>query len=276
MKLTVLVENTACGEALEGAHGLSLLIETGAHRILFDAGPAGELLLHNAAALGVDLGAVDVAVLSHGHYDHAGGLLAFFGVNDRAPLWLQRGALDGHYANEKSGFRYVGLDPQIRETFSGRLRIVDGNAEIDRNLTLFSDVRTADFLSKANQTLLEPDGDGYIPDRFLHEQNLLIRENGRLVLIAGCAHRGIVNILRRAAELAGRAPDAVYAGFHLTNPGLGVDELSDSVRAIGAELRRWPCRFYTGHCTGQGPYGILKELLGAQLAPLSVGAVFEA
>ncbi len=274
MRITVLVENTSCGP-VDAAHGLSLYVETAGHRILFDAGPDGGLLLRNAAALGVDLGAADAAILSHGHYDHAGGLLAFLEVNGRAPLYLQRGATAPHGARENTGLRGIGMDPQIEARYPERLVRLDGDFRIDEELSLFSDVRTADFLSGSNRALLERCGRDWAPDRFLHEQNLLIEEGGKLVLIAGCAHRGILNILRSAKERAGRAPDAVYAGFHLTNPGRGIDEPELFIRALGAELQRWPCRFYTGHCTGAGPFGILSEMLGDRLRYLAGGDVFE-
>ena len=274
MKLTVIVENTSCGAA-EAAHGLSLYIETERHRILFDAGPDGALLKKNAVLLGIDPSKVNLAFLSHGHYDHSGGMFTFLEENNHAPLYLQRHAAEPHYANENVGFRYIGIDPKIIELFSKRLVFTDEVLKIDEELTCFSDVKTADFLSGSNLSLLEQSSDGYAPDRFLHEQNLLITENGKVILIAGCAHRGIVNILRRATEIAGRAPDAVYAGFHLTNPGRGIDEPEAFVRSVGEELEKWPCRFYTGHCTGKGPYSILKEMLCERLNYLGGGMTFE-
>ena len=274
MKITVLVENSSRG-AVGAAHGLSLYIETAAHRILFDAGPDGDLLLRNAQLLGIDLASADIAFLSHGHYDHSGGMMAFLGVNKTAKLWLHPLAAQPHFATENMGFRYIGIDPQITETYADRLCFTDGLTVIDEELTCFSDVKTADFLSGSNLSLLEPDGGDYKPDRFLHEENLLIRENGKIILIAGCAHRGIINFLRRAEEIAGRTPDAVYAGFHLTNPGRGIDEPEAFVRSVGIELGKRPGRYYTGHCTGTGPYGILKEILDSRLSPLSGGTTFE-
>jgi len=273
MNLTVLLENTTCGAAA-CAHGLSFYIETERHRILFDAGPKGNLLRENAALLGIDLSAVDIAFLSHGHYDHSGGLAAFLQMNGHAPVYLHSAALQPHYAMAAPVPRYIGIDHSIAADFNERLFFTDGICTIDETLLCFSDVKTADYLSGSNHSLLEPDGTGYQPDRFLHEQNLLIRENGKVILLAGCAHRGIVNILRRAAEIAGRVPDAVYAGFHLTNPDRGADEPEALIRSVGAELLRWPCRFYTGHCTGTGPYAILKEYLGDRLTPLSSGKQF--
>lgn len=174
IKITVLVENTACSEDLGHAHGLSLYIETEKHHILFDAGPDGKLLLANAEALGIDLKKVDTAILSHGHYDHAGGLSAFLEINESAKLYMHRLAPAGHYAAESVGFRYIGLAPDITEKYSGRIAFTDDVFSIDDELTLFSDIKTADFLSGSNTSLFEENEGAYEYDRFLHEQDLLI------------------------------------------------------------------------------------------------------
>ena len=97
MKLITLLENTAAEPGLKEAHGLSLYLETPRHKLLFDMGPNGDFL-ENAGTLGVDLGAVDLAILSHGHYDHGGGLKKFLEVNDHAPVYLSNLAF-GRYCN---------------------------------------------------------------------------------------------------------------------------------------------------------------------------------
>ena len=89
VRVLTLMENTARNDSLCCGHGLSLYIETPKHRILFDMGPDGESLLKNAAALGVDLAGVDIAILSHGHYDHGGGLAAFLSVNNTASVYIR-------------------------------------------------------------------------------------------------------------------------------------------------------------------------------------------
>ena len=108
MKITVLTENTsACGLTFE--HGLSLYIETNGHRLLFDTGQTA-LFSENAERLGVDLAAVDICVLSHGHYDHGGGLKRFIGLNDHAPIYLSHHAFCS-CCNAKG--KYIGLDPEL-------------------------------------------------------------------------------------------------------------------------------------------------------------------
>ena len=101
MKIVTLLENTACREDLTAEHGLSLYIETGAHKILFDAGQTGAFA-DNAEKLGVDLGKAEFAVLSHGHNDHGGGLGRFLEINETAKIYVNQYAFEPHYnASEK-------------------------------------------------------------------------------------------------------------------------------------------------------------------------------
>lgn len=273
MKVITLLENTARKETLCRAHGLSLYLETPAHKILCDMGPnAG--FLENAQALGVDIAAVDIAFLSHGHYDHAGGMELFCKRNDHAKIYLHADAFGPFYAVDgEKKVRYIGIDPAFRK-YSDRFVFCRGHQVIDNELQVFSDIATHDYPTSANGSLREKVGEELRPQDFRDEQDLLITAQGKAVLVAGCAHRGIVNILRRAEELLGRAPDALFSGFHLTNPGLGVDEPETLIRAVGEELRRRPTHYYTGHCTGQGPYAILKEMLGDQITYMAGGTEF--
>ena len=102
MIVKVLAENTTSSEALGSEHGLSLYIETETHKILFDTGASG-LFAENAEKMGVDLTRVDLAVISHGHYDHGGGLKTFLGINNRAKIYLHHMAFEPHYANRPGG-----------------------------------------------------------------------------------------------------------------------------------------------------------------------------
>ena len=271
MRLVCLVENT-CKEGLGCAHGLSLYAETAGHRILFDAGPDGALLLGNAEKLDIDLREVDIAVLSHGHYDHAGGLRAFMELNSKAKLYIHSyAATRGHYATEDVGWRFIGLEESLIKDFADRIVLSGDSLEIDSELLLFSDIKTADFISGSNSSLFEECDGEYVPDPFHHEQNLLVREGEKLHLLAGCAHRGIINILRRAEELGEKMPDSVFSGFHLTNPGLKLDLPDSFVRSVGSELKNYPCAYYTGHCTGANPYAALKDVLGEKVNYLHAG-----
>ncbi len=273
MKITVLLENVGCPLA-EGAHGLSLFVETREHTLLFDAGPDGALLEKNAAALGADLTRVDTAVLSHAHYDHGGGMARFLELNRTAPLYLHHYGLESRRCTA-SGEDRDGWRDGLTAGGTERFRLTGEECRIDGELLLFSDIRTEDYLPERGPILCERRGEEIVPEDFSHEQNLLLTEGDTAVLLAGCAHRGILNILRRCEERLGRAPDAVLGGFHLTSPREGKAVEESVVRALGEELRhRESTRFFTGHCTGEGPYAILKGILGERLGYMSTGSVF--
>ena len=117
MKIVTLMENTACREDLCCEHGLSLYMETENRRILFDAGQSAAFA-DNARKLGVDLETVDFAVLSHGHYDHGGGLGKFLEINRTAPVYVSSHAFEPHYSQNG----YIGLDLSMQN--SGQIRYV--------------------------------------------------------------------------------------------------------------------------------------------------------
>lgn len=273
MKIVTLLENTACREGLRADHGLSLYIETPRHKILFDMGPNSDFLA-NAQALGVDLAAVDTAVLSHGHYDHGDGLPAFCEANAQAEVLIHMDAFGDFYALEEGKEPlYIGLDPDLWQIES-RVLPTGGLLRLDDELTLFAD-EGDDFPALAASSKIHVQTEeGFQPDDFHHEQNLLIQAGGKAVLIAGCAHRGIVNIRNRAAELLGRMPDAVFGGFHLFElpPGPAADALIDDT---GRALLEGDTVYYTGHCTGPYAYKRLSAILGDRLRPMNGGTVVE-
>lgn len=252
MKVTVLAENSACREDLTAEHGLSLYIETGGHRILFDAGQTGAFA-DNAGKLGIDLSRVDFAVLSHGHYDHGGGLTRFLQENSTAPIFIRRDAFGSHH--NASG-KYIGLDAALAD--SGRIILTDDTLTLAPGIALHS----CNALPRpygTDSAGLTLDG---CPDRFLHEQYLLIQEAGKRILISGCSHKGILNIA------SWFRPDVLIGGFHFMK--LSPD--SEALTRAANTLLAYPTVYYTGHCTGAQQYARLKTLLGTRLNPLSTGS----
>ena len=273
MKLITLVENTACGEGLASVHGLSQYIETPGHKLLVDVGP-DRSFLENAEKLGVDLTAVDTVIISHGHYDHTGGLSAFFEVNDHAKVYLRSEAFGKYFSCVGETAKYIGMDEALL-AYHDRFVFTKDVTVLDEELTLFSRLHSNDHLSEASHTLRRFDGENYVYDDFCHEQNLLITANGKTALLCGCAHRGIVNILRAAEKLLGRAPDYVFGGFHLFNPTTGQPESEELIDAVAAELKaRENTLYYTGHCTGLVSYELLRARLGEQVGYMAGGSSF--
>lgn len=276
MKIKTLIENTSCGDMWEKEHGLSLYLETDMHKLLFDTGKSG-LFLTNAARMELDISQIDTVIISHGHYDHGGGLPAFLKRNERAFVYLSEKALEPHFGKrENNNIEYIGMDETLWE--NSRIRLVSGTTVIDRELTIFSEVTGKEFVSEANAVLLERENGNYIQDRFLHEQNLIVKKSsGCKILISGCSHNGIVNIIERFIQLEGQAPDVVIGGFHLMEPSSGKAIPRQQVEAVADRLLSYKGRmgetsYYTCHCTGLEAYEILKEKMSGRINYLSTGS----
>ncbi len=274
MKIVTLLENTARRPGLAAARGLSIYAETAARKVLFDMGPDASFLA-NARALGIDLAAVDAAVLSHGHSDHGGGLAAFCAVNSAAKIYLRREALGAYFAVlPGEAPRYIGL-PRALAMLSERFVFTGDREDLGDGLTLFSDVEDDKTVRAVAPKLQERAGAGFRPDGFAHEQHLLIEENGRAALLAGCGHLGIVNTLRAAKKHLGRMPDVVFGGFHLFELDPEAPESRALIDAMAETMAEGDTIYYTGHCTGDWAYERLREALGDRLRPMDCGAAAE-
>ena len=269
MKIVTLLENTSRRSGLAAARGLSLYLETARRKVLFDMGPDASFL-ENARVLGVDISAVDAAVLSHGHSDHGGGLAAFCAVNAKASIYLRQEALGAYYAvlpgQEPN---YIGLP----ETGALAEQFVFTKAQetLGDGLTLFSSVEDDKSLRAVAPKLQERTGEGFRPDGFAHEQHLLVEEGGKAALLAGCGHLGIVNTLREAERRLGRRPDVVFGGFHLFELKPGAPEAEALLRATAEELLQGSTIYYTGHCTGEVAKSLLQERFGPGCHALATG-----
>ncbi len=279
MKIICLMENISHHADLQCQHGLSLYIETKKHRILLDTG-ANALFADNAEKLGVKLEDVDIAFLSHGHYDHAGGVSRFLELNQTANIYIKQEAFGEFIHQGKSGNEYIGVDNTRLN--SGALTadalqnhpqvvLVSGDLIIDDELSLMTGITERICWPPTNRSLQVKTADGCEQDYFLHEQSLVITESGRHVLLSGCAHCGIVNILNHYQRLYGQLPDVAVSGFHLERSAAFTPEQCEEVERLAAELQNYPTKYYTCHCTGTEAYDILKKTLQGQMDYLSVG-----
>ncbi len=253
MKIVVLVENTSINENLSGEHGLSLYIETEKHKILFDMGQT-DLFVKNAKRLGVDLTEVDIAILSHGHYDHGGGLKKFLEINEKAPVYISKYAFEPHYNGTE---KYIGLDVNLCE--SKRIVYTDDVIRIAKGLTLYHCNSKEKSYDLGSFGLNKKIGDVFVPDDFLHEQYLCMEENGKKILLSGCSHKGILNIVEWFK------PDVLIGGFHFSK--FSLDETLESYAKI---LDGVDTMYYTCHCTGMEQYQFMKKTM-KKLSYVAVG-----
>ena len=255
MKIVTLVENTTENEALSCEHGLSLYIETDTHKILFDMGQT-DLFAENARKLGIDLAEVDIAVLSHGHYDHGGGLQVFLEVNEKAPIYMHKQAFEPHYNGKE---KYIGLNVSLMN--SKRLIFTEDRMELAEGLTLYSCNEHKKTYDLGSFGLNKKVDNTFLPDDFLHEQYLCIEENGKKILISGCSHKGILNIVEWFK------PDVLIGGFHFSK--LPLDE---KLMEYAKYLDTFDTEYYTCHCTGVEQYAFMKKDM-RQLEYLATGKI---
>lgn len=269
MLVKVLVENTVSDERFSFEHGLSLYIESGRRKILFDFG-ASECFLENSQKMNVDLSDVDTAILSHGHYDHGGGLEVFLKANCRARVYMNQGAFGNHYSiNSNDQRRKIGLDQKLLP--NGQFVFLEKDYSSGDGFSLFANVRGRTWFPAANGNLYIEREKSFVPDEFTHEQNLVIVEEDNNVLFTGCAHNGIVNILEHYYDKNGRFPTHVIGGMHLYGRSQEKSESLKIVKRIGKYLDQTNAMFFTGHCVGVEPFLLLEEILGDKIKRISTG-----
>jgi 7,8-dihydropterin-6-yl-methyl-4-(beta-D-ribofuranosyl)aminobenzene 5'-phosphate synthase len=273
MKITTLLENTRLTERedLTAQHGLALHIEWQGRQILFDSGPSAAFW-DNAELLGVDLSQVEIAVISHHHYDHGGGLRRFLEGNPRAKIYLRRFERGEPEAKIFWIFgRYVGLDKKLLARYPERFEFIEGEREPVPGAFILTKIEKPYPIPRSNQRLWIKEGMRHRPDDFDHELLLVIRQESGLVIFSGCSHQGILNLVEATIKrFPGEPIRALLGGFHT----MADSELD--VQKIGERLLEYPIQaIYTGHCTGKRSYEVLRNVMGEKLEYLPTGRVVQ-
>lgn len=269
MRIVNLVENTEGKENLEAEHGLCFYIETAKHKLLMDTG-ASDLLLENAARKGIDLTFVDTVVLSHGHYDHGGGIRPFRSINHRAIIYVPKKAFGEFYSTSRDKEpKYIGIDKKIKNL--ANITLVDEGVMIDDEISVFGKIGNKRKAPDTNKRLFIKIKGELVNDDFSHEQCLVIKQGNDRFLFSGCAHHGILNILDKFKDIYGTYPKAVFSGLHTIRKNGYSEEDKVYIRDTANELKKTGIRVYTFHCTGQEPFEIMKEILGDQISYIHCG-----
>ena len=278
MKIQVLIDNIAgtCGSRkLFGEWGLSVYVEFEGVRYLLDTG-ASHLFAKNAGVMGVDLSKVDIGILSHAHFDHSDGMAKFFHVNEAAPFYLRKGAGENCYhAHKLIGHfmyhEYIGIHKGFLKRFADRIRFAEGDMLIAPNVYLVPH-KTPGLEAIGERAHLSVKENGkYRYDSFDHEQSLVFDTPRGLFVMNSCSHGGADNIVKEIeATFPGKKIYALLGGFHLFRYK---DEV---VRAFAERLRELDVqKIYTGHCTGDRAFEILREVLGDRAEQMFTGMTVE-
>ena len=272
LRITVLVENTARGADVLAEHGLALWIEADGRRILFDTGQ-GRVLRHNAGHLDISLDTAEIVVISHGHFDHTGGLKTVLGSNRQIAVCLHPAALESKYARRSTPpHRSIGIPDFNEQTLRRQAQCLVWTRKPTR---LIGGVYVTGEIPRRND--FEDTGGPFYRDEscteadpLLDDQALYIETPAGTVVVLGCAHAGVVNTLDYIAELTGRDRiHAVLGGMHLVRAT--PQRLEETIKA----LRQYGIRKVgTAHCTGMRAATHLWSQLPDVCFECCVGTVF--
>lgn len=277
IKITTLIENMPDEKGrLAYEHGFSVFVEADGKRLLFDTGQSGAFV-KNAEVLGIDLENLDAVILSHGHYDHTGGVPALLEqLNKKTPFYIGKEFFKKKYKRLEDGsWKYNGI------SFSGKILTETGGmaglqvvaedvTRLSENIVLFKNFsRVTDFEEVNRNFFVEEEGT-YVQDLFRDEIALgLLTEDG-VVLVAGCSHVGIVNMLAHVKRVLQKPVAAVVGGTHLVEAdGTRLAKTVEAFRFYGVK------RIAVSHCTGEAGMELLKKEFPEEFVLNNTGTVME-
>jgi len=268
IRISCLVDNSAQRSSGFCEHGLSFLIETNDGRVLFDAGQSGTVLMHNLQVFGIDPASIDALALSHGHYDHMGGLPA---VLEHTPRLL--------YANSdlfRERFTRQGAEiKRIGPSMSGKelAQYVDCHLSDSAQEILPGVFTTGEIVSRSepegrSARHVVREGAAWIADPYHDDMSLVLTAGQGLVLVCGCCHAGLLNTLQHVRATFEGKIVAVLGGMHLAQSSAEqLDHITEELSHYGVE------QLYPNHCTGERAYTALANAFGDRVVPCPAGSV---
>jgi 7,8-dihydropterin-6-yl-methyl-4-(beta-D-ribofuranosyl)aminobenzene 5'-phosphate synthase len=284
LKITVVVDNNVPPGAkgpFRGEHGLSVLLETGVRKVLFDAGPS-DIILHNLMLLGVHPKEIDAVVLSHGHYDHTGGLGALLTMaGKRMPVYSHPGVFQLRYSLTGGSCRYVGI-PYTREYLTqigADFQAVESPVELLPNLWISGAVPRETAYEEVDANMVIPNQEcgccetpePYIKDQITDDMALYLRCAEGLMVLGGCAHSGIINMVNHGLKVTGSIKvHGLMGGTHL-GPASEAQQ-----NATLASLQWFAPNFVaSNHCTGFAMMAKLSQVFEKKFIPAFCGTSIE-
>lgn len=275
MKITVLVENTGPNELII-EHGLSLYIEFNDKKYLLDAGPS-DSFFKNAHALSIDLGRVDKAVLSHGHYDHGDGFMVFLNQYKDKVVYGAKNIFDDYYSGSGGSVHYIGLSSKLKQ-MKNRFNTISMDTKIDEKIYLILDDVSNTKEIGVQKKLYKKVDDVLQPDNFDHELSLVFDTLKGLVICNSCSHAGLESIVDNIKKRLNKPVYAYVGGLHMKSTKNHIETSSfteEQIQNLCIFIEKNIQYVLTGHCTGNVSYDLLKKYLKDRIDFLTTGKTIE-
>lgn len=275
MRITVLVENTGPSE-FKIEHGLSLYIEFNDKKYLLDAGPS-DSFFKNAHALSIDLGRVDKAVLSHGHYDHGDGFMVFLNQYKDKVVYGAKNIFDDYYSGSGGSVHYIGLSSKLKQ-MKNRFNTISKDTKIDEKIYLILDDVSNTKEIGVQKKLYKKVDDVLQPDNFNHELSLVFDTPKGLVICNSCSHAGLESIVDNIKKRLNKPVYAYVGGLHMKSTKNHIETSSfteEQIQNLCIFIKKNIQYVLTGHCTGNVSYDLLKKYLKDRIDFLTTGKTIE-
>lgn len=275
MRITVLVENTGPSE-FKIEHGLSLYIEFNDKKYLLDAGPS-DSFFKNAHALSIDLGRVDKAVLSHGHYDHGDGFMVFLNQYKDKVVYGAKNIFDDYYSGSGGSVHYIGLSSKLKQ-MKNRFNTISKDTKIDEKIYLILDDVSNTKEIGVQKKLYKKVDDVLQPDNFNHELSLVFDTPKGLVICNSCSHAGLESIVDNIKKRLNKPVYAYVGGLHMKSTKNHIETSSftdEQIQNLCIFIEKNIQYVLTGHCTGNVSYDLLKKYLKDRIDFLTTGKTIE-
>lgn len=275
MRITVLMENTGPSE-FKIEHGLSLYIEFNDKKYLLDAGPS-DSFFKNAHALSIDLGRVDKAVLSHGHYDHGDGFMVFLNQYKDKVVYGSKNIFDDYYSGSGGSVHYIGLSSKLKQ-MKNRFNTISKDTKIDEKIYLILDDVSNTKEIGVQKKLYKKVDDVLQPDNFDHELSLVFDTPKGLVICNSCSHAGLESIVDNIKKRLNKPVYAYVGGLHMKSTKNHIETSSfteEQIQNLCIFIKKNIQYVLTGHCTGNVSYDLLKKYLKDRIDFLTTGKTIE-
>jgi 7,8-dihydropterin-6-yl-methyl-4-(beta-D-ribofuranosyl)aminobenzene 5'-phosphate synthase len=271
-----LVDNMAQrGSALWGEHGLSFSIQTPAGALLFDTGQSGEVLLHNAAQMGISFDQFDALAFSHAHYDHTGGLERFLTLSQPAiPLYAHPDLVRERFSMKGGLPRSIGLKlPPAELSRQVDLHLSTEPQQILPGLWTTGEITMRDELEgRSKHHFIRVKGE-WLPDPYSDDLALVLEVRAGLVVICGCCHAGLLNTLKHIHRHFEGEIRAIIGGLHLLNASK--EDLDHTITMLRDQFAGSIPLIYANHCSGEGAFIALQQAFGDLVQSCPAGTLVE-